>query len=206
MPYKNGRLPKSALTEIQPGAFLATKTARAWKQLVAAAKKNLGRSISAANPAGAYRSAAAQHAMHLAGAGDDILAKLHWGLNPHSTVAIADDPWGTHQDGTRIDIIGTPIDARFLALAKKYGFSREFGAKDPNHFLHDGKTATSPIIAAVTPRATPKPKKLSVKVRAGDTLDKIATANRTTKARLLLLNPTIVDPDLVRLGQSIRVR
>jgi hypothetical protein len=36
--------------------------------------------------------------------------------------------------------------------APEFGFFREFGDKDPNHFHHDGFTAVEPLIAAVSGR------------------------------------------------------
>jgi LysM repeat protein len=44
-----------------------------------------------------------------------------------------------------------------------------------------------------------------VTVRAGDTLERIAAHTGTTVARLTRLNPGI-DPDVLRVGQRVRVR
>jgi LysM repeat protein len=44
-----------------------------------------------------------------------------------------------------------------------------------------------------------------VTVRAGDTLERIAARTGTTVARLTRLNPGI-DPDVLRVGQRVRVR
>lgn len=205
-----GLLKSSELTTVQGSMQLSTKTARAWKRLQAAAKSKLKRNIAIAGPAGAYRSAAVQNAMHQAGGPSGTRAqRIRWGLNPASSVSIAAHPGGSHEKGTRVDIVGTPIDAAFLKLAKQYGFTREFGAADPNHFEHDGKTATAPTIAAVKPA----PKKITYTVRSGDTLSGIAAKYSNTAAHkadldvddLLRLNPQIHDADKISVGDKIRV-
>jgi hypothetical protein len=142
MAYANGRVPRSALRrayKFNNGtyALLATTTARDFKRLKAAAKKQLGRNIGIPAPAGAYRSYATQASMHHAGSKDGTYAdRVRWGLNPNSVVAIASAGYSTHGLGKSVDIIGTPMDDKFLALAKKYGFTRTFGSRDPNHFGH----------------------------------------------------------------------
>jgi hypothetical protein len=141
MAYANGRVPARALARVQKTAIgymrLEKKTARDYKRLKAAAKKTLGRTISIAGPFGAYRSYSVQQGMHHAGsAAGTAKDRIYYGLNPNSVVAIAGAGYSTHGYGKSVDIVGTVMDDKFLALAKKYGFTRTFGSRDPNHFGH----------------------------------------------------------------------
>lgn len=208
MSYPIGHLPASALAQVQAGIYLAKPTAARYRALQAEAKSKLHRIISIAQPAGGYRSEADQDAMHHAGSAAGTAAeRARWGLNPNSTVAIASHPGGTHETGTRVDIVGTPIDAAFLALAAKYGFVREFGAADPNHFIDRG-TYTVPVVKKIAAAVTSK--KVVVTVLPGQTLSGIAAAHSTatkvlTVAKLLSLNPGIHDANRIKAGQKVRV-
>lgn len=137
----NGRLNlKTDLTVVQRSAIglpqirLAKKAATDWKMLKIAAKKKLGRTISIAKPGGGYRSWNVQNEMYLGSKGNVRLAKK-WGLNPRSSVPLAGPGNSSHGFGTRVDIVGTPIDGAFLRLARDFGFTLEFGPRDPNHFI-----------------------------------------------------------------------
>lgn len=195
---ENGKLPATALTTVQGTIQLSTPTATAYRALAAAAKTRLGRTISIATPEGGYRSYSVQAAMHDAGAHGPASARIKWGLNPNSTVAIAAAGYSSHGLGTRVDVVGSPMDSAFLNLAKTYGFTREFGASDPNHFEHDGKTA----ITAPKPAAAKK----YVTVVKGNTLSGIAAAHKITLARIEALNPQVKAPSyVIRVGDKIRV-
>lgn len=198
-----GALKSSELTTVQAGIQLSKSTAARFKLLKTAAKKQLGRSISIAQPAGGYRSAAVQNAMHHAGSSAGSKAeRARWGLNPASIVAIASHPYGTHESGTRVDIVGTAMDARFIALAATFGFVREFGSADPNHFLDKG---TYKLTVAKKVTASVVSKKVTVKIVGGDTLSKIAAAHHTTVAKILSLNPSIKSANAIYVGQTVRV-
>lgn len=201
MTNETGRLPASTLQLVQAGIYLAKPQARALTRLQAAAKK-LGHTVTVARPAGGYRPAAVQNAMHHAGSPDGTAAeRIRWGLSTVSTVAIAEHPYGTHETGTRVDLL---VDGRvctavwFIALAAQYGFTREFGASDPNHFEHDGRTATALVVI-------PKPKPKTIRVKSGDTLGEIAARAKLTLSAILALNPAIDDPDRIYVGQTIRI-
>jgi len=56
----------------------------------------------------------------------------------------------------------------------------------------------------VEPTETPCPP-TDHTVKAGDTLSKIAAANRVTVQMILDINPQITDPDVIEVGQVIRI-
>jgi lysozyme len=64
----------------------------------------------------------------------------------------------------------------------------------------------SGIAPAPAPTPAPQPTRLYHTVARGDTLTAIARRYGTTVARLLILNPTIRDPDLIYADQRLRVR
>lgn len=137
----NGRVSRAALARVQKGPLgwmhLERRTARDFKRLRAAAKRRLGRRISIAAPAGAYRSYATQAAMkHAASSRGTWRERRHWGLNPNSTASLASAGYSTHGYGKSVDIVGTPIDSKFKALARAYGFRLTIPG-DPNHFGHN---------------------------------------------------------------------
>lgn len=57
---------------------------------------------------------------------------------------------------------------------------------------------------AQTPGEMPKPP-INVVVQPGDSLEKIATQNKTTYNRLFDANPQVVDPDIIHPGDNIRI-
>lgn len=98
----------------------------AWK----AASIKAGRLIYIVEPAGAYRNAWVQN--------DMVDNPWRYNLNPNSTIPFS--RYGqSHGWGNRVDIGGDLAWA--IANAARFGWTREFGAKDPNHFVHDGRTA-----------------------------------------------------------------
>jgi murein DD-endopeptidase MepM/ murein hydrolase activator NlpD len=70
---------------------------------------------------------------------------------------------------------------------------------------HTDPTAYLDIFFASESKIEPKKeiKAKTVKVKAGDTLSKIAQANKLTLDQLLELNPSIKNPNLIQVGQTI---
>lgn len=201
----NGRLTASELTTVQAGIKLATKTAKRFALLKAEAKKKYGWTIAIAPPGGGYRSFAVQGEMRLASMGNTALA-AKWHLNPHSSVPLAKAGGSSHGFGTRMDIVGAPLNGTFFALAAKYGFVREFGSADPNHFMDTG---TYKVTVATTVKAATVSKKTYYVVKSGDTLTSIAKHYSTPKKtltvkHLIALNPGI-KPDKIQIKQKVRV-
>ena len=82
-------------------------------------------------PAGAYRPAWVQN--------DMVENPKAWNLNPASSIKFS--RYGqSHGWGNRIDI-NTAAVAWMLRRGQEFGWVREYGARDPNHFKHDGVTA-----------------------------------------------------------------
>jgi hypothetical protein len=200
----NGRLSAAQLYPIQSGLYLSVKTGRAFKRLQAAAKKRHW-IITAARVAGAYRSVAVQKAIQDAFDSNDPRRKAEWNLDPISRVRPADPGTSNHGWGISVDVVGVEIvdgelDPDFRALAKKYGFTFPYKKSDPRHAVHDGKTASLPIVAP-----SKKAQKTYVLVRRNDTLSGIASRYRTTIRHLLTLNPSIDDANRIYVGQKVRV-
>lgn len=134
----NGKLDQSELMYIRgiPMGLLSGKAVAAMNR---DCLKEIGLGIWPAAPHGGYRSLAVQ----ALGVG---------GKNSASTISIAAVGKSTHGLGTRVDIGSMPpandlnrfgADGKLrrawlLAKASNYGFTREFGEADPNHFKHDG--------------------------------------------------------------------
>jgi hypothetical protein len=142
----NGRLTEGELTAVG-GILLSNSTARAWQAMVDAAQAEAGISLTIARPAGGYRSFFLQ--------GDMKRNPGAYGLNPASSVSLAAPGNSTHGFGTRVDI-GSFSGARaawVLANCDRFGFTREFGAADPNHFKHNGVTIGGVINTSGTSKA-----------------------------------------------------
>jgi hypothetical protein len=142
----NGRLTEGELTAFG-GILLSNSTARAWQAMVDAAEAEAGISLTIARPAGGYRSFFVQ--------GDMKRNPGAYGLNPASSVSLAAPGNSTHGFGTRVDI-GSFSGARaawVLANCDRFGFTREFGAADPNHFKHNGVTIGGVITTSGTSKA-----------------------------------------------------
>jgi hypothetical protein len=91
-----------------------------------------------------YRDLKTQQIFYDASRGNVADAKLA-DLNPDSRTAIAAPGGSSHGWGDRVDLLfnGSSDPSKLdLALANHFGFTREFQAADPNHFQHDGRTAT----------------------------------------------------------------
>lgn len=137
---KNGQLTSSELANVG-GMQLATSTAQAWQAMVEAAEAD-GIALSIVRPAGAYRSLFVQ--------GDMKKNPAAYNLNPASSVNIAAPGLSTHGDGRSVDISSFSGKRRVWVLANgaRFGFTRPFGEKDPNHFHHDGTAPMgAPVIA-----------------------------------------------------------
>lgn len=133
MAYPNGQLPSSALTQVE-GMFLAKGTARAYIRLCAAAKK-AGHSIFIYGPAGAYRDLKVQREIRL----PQFAKKYNVNSGTGWTFAAVGE--SNHGEGRAADI--GPDSARTWLRAHGHEFGFAFPiARDPNHALHDGKTAT----------------------------------------------------------------
>lgn len=105
---------------------IAAASYLAWKSAAAEA----GRPIYIVEPAGAYRSAWVQN--------DMVDNPWRYNLNPNSTVTFG-RTGQSHGWGNRVDIGGDLAWA--IANAARFGWTREYGTRDPNHFVHDGRTA-----------------------------------------------------------------
>lgn len=128
----NGRIASSALTVVEDDDRLIHSAANAYLALKRAAAA-AGRYIAIAEPAGAYRTYEVQVDMHL--------NPDRYALNPDFTGTLAAAGTSGHGDGNCIDIVGDL--AWVIANAYRFGWSRPL-RNDPNHFQHDGSTATTP--------------------------------------------------------------
>lgn len=133
----NGRLPTQLLASVN-GQLVTRPTADAWNRMVsAAADVKLGLWVTAG---GGYRDIEAQRQLWLAGSA--------------SGIAVAKPGYQTHGWGDRIDVgkfgpnwgaEGIRRERWLLAHAPGFGFTREFGSIDPNHFKYTPvKTSTQP--------------------------------------------------------------
>jgi hypothetical protein len=130
----NGKLTSDELSNVG-GMQLANSTARAWEAMVDAAKAD-GITLAIVRPAGAYRSYFVQ--------GDMKKNPSAYNLSTASSVAIAGPGYSTHGLGNAVDVSAC-TGARLAWMLKngpRFGFTRTFGARDPNHFGHDGTVPT----------------------------------------------------------------
>lgn len=226
MTSPNGRLTEAELVHVSAVETLSVLTARAYRHLVIAGHA-AGIKVSLASPGAAYRSFEVQDEMRRGSLGDRALA-AKWGLNPNSSVPLASAGYSTHGTGTRVDLLfngsSWPTTAE-LALAAHYGFTREFGADDPNHFRHDGRTAIQPLSDAQVAAAhlyphedgKPSPKPASSApgaafasphyhvVKSGETVGAMAAYYGTSVAAITAWNH-LADPNRISVGQRLRVR
>lgn len=133
----NGRVPLSALVEVQSGIWLEPSTAAAWSRMVAAASAE--RVILAVALGGGYRDMAAQRKLYKAGSA--------------SGIAVAEPGKQSHGLGTRLDVAGfTGVRKTWVqANAPRFGFSFEFGSKDPNHLAYTGTQPSQEEETAMKP-------------------------------------------------------
>jgi hypothetical protein len=144
MGYPNGQIPSTALRSIGHGDELLAPTANAYKSLVLLGSV-LGWDIRPASGVGSgYRSIQVQKEYWDAAHGNSADQRLV-GLSSRSTVNVASPGTSSHGDGQKVDLVFNGSDmpsADQIALANHCGFVRQFGANDPNHFAHDGRTMT----------------------------------------------------------------
>lgn len=140
--YPNGRVPVGALTELSHGFLLLNSVANAYRGWHAASRLHGVRIDPVDSYGSGYRSLAVQKVFWEAGQGNRVAAAMA-NLDPDLKVNIAVPGYSSHGTGTRADVLFNhhSPDASNIALAKKYGFTREFGNDDTNHFRHDLKTA-----------------------------------------------------------------
>jgi hypothetical protein len=111
--------------------LIATAAASFFRMRAAAAAD--GVTISIVEPAGAYRTAWVQN--------DMVDRPWLYNLNPNSTVKFS--RYGqSHGWGNRFDANSAAVPW-LLRRGAEFGWIREYGARDPNHFKHDGVTAIS---------------------------------------------------------------
>lgn len=136
----NGAMPSSQLTTVERGMKLRNDTAKAYLAMKAEARRDGYSYFGIAYDAGAYRSLWLQRDMHTHPAAHN--------LSKASSVSIAAPGLSSHGTGDRVDLIGAPL-SYIIALAGRYGFKREFGGADPNHF-QDHHTWRAPVKVAKT--------------------------------------------------------
>jgi len=149
----NGQWPSSLLVTVEDNDQLRATAAMAYLAMKAAARRD-GVTLGIAEPAGAYRSLAVQRDMR------DNPGKYN--LNPGSKVGLAAVGKSTHGEANRVDIY--PGNAWAIRNAARFGFYREFGADDPNHYKHDGVTAVA-AVGTVESISYPKESNMPVKIQ-----------------------------------------
>jgi hypothetical protein len=130
---RNGRLSEDGIrlvTVEDNDQLIATAAASFFAMRAAAAAE--GVTLSIVEPAGAYRSAWVQN--------DMVDNPGRYNLNPKSIIKFGRSGQ-SHGWGNRIDVNSAAVPW-MLRNATRFGWSREYGARDPNHFKHDGVTAT----------------------------------------------------------------
>jgi hypothetical protein len=152
---RNGNLRDDELVWCQL-VRLSPGTANAFTEMDRACFAETSLHLWPALPIGGYRDWATQVDMRL--------HPKNYGLNPDSTASIARAGESTHGLGQAVDIgsvapmsnllkYGPDGQKRrewLLANASRFGFKRIFGEVDPNHFQHDGYTATGYSIRPAT--------------------------------------------------------
>lgn len=136
MAHRNGFVPSWA-RRTYLGVSLLKATANAAERLVTAAKRD-GVKIDIFLPAGGYRSYWMQGDMKNPSKRAKYNISSDFNLNLLS--APGSSPHGT---GNAVDFRGG--SGWLQKNAHKFGFSWPLRERDPNHWVHDGKTASSPI-------------------------------------------------------------
>lgn len=140
----NGRLTDAELQVVEDNDRLNHRTANAFRRARAAWYASGGSGPCIVEPAGAYRSWQVQYDMK-----HGIPSFAYWNLNPNSKAGLASAGSSTHGLGDRFD--ATPgFNAFLLRRGREFGFYREFGANDPNHWRHDGVTAAGVSVTAIS--------------------------------------------------------
>lgn len=146
----NGRLPAASLVVVQGSERLVPAAAAAWRALVEAAARD--RVAVWITVGGSYRDLKAQRRLFQVGSA--------------SGIRVAEPGYQTHGWGDRVDVgsfgqgfglAGRTRERWLLANAARFGFTREFGAADPNHFKHTEETRMGQRITktAAKRRTTP---------------------------------------------------
>jgi len=129
---RNGYLAEDGirLVTVEDDDQLIATAAASFVTMRAAAARD-GVALKIVEPAGAYRSAWVQ--------ADMVDHPERWNLNPDSVIGFS--RYGqSHGWGNRFDANSAAVPW-LLKHAADYGWTREYGARDPNHFKHDGVTA-----------------------------------------------------------------
>jgi hypothetical protein len=130
---RNGYLAEDGLklvTVEDDDRLIATSAAAFLAAKAAAARDGVGLWI--VEPAGAYRPYSTQYGMYY--------HPEQYNLNPKNSLKGAAPGYSTHGWGNRVDVNAAGL-AWMIANGHKFGWTREFGSADPNHFKHDGRTA-----------------------------------------------------------------
>lgn len=147
-----GHLTQSQLVEVEPGVFLATRQARAYRRVKAAFRAR-GKTFTPVNRFSAYRSESTQNGMADASrTSRGSAARAHYNLSSTSTVTVAYHPNGSHEDGRALDFLinGSSAypNASDRALLAKHGWKFQFGTADQNHVRHNNVSSTLPVTRA----------------------------------------------------------
>lgn len=143
MAYANGQVPTTALANIGPGTQLVKPAANAYKTL-ALLGHMFGWTIKPAAGVGSgYRNLALEALFYKASHGDKAAIDATQ-LSGSSIIRVAAPGYSSHGWGDRLDLVFNGSDhptSGQIALANHCGWTREFGEDDPNHFMHNGRTA-----------------------------------------------------------------
>lgn len=153
----NGRLTASELVTVEDNDQLAPRAASAFWIARDAWYRDGGGGSCIVEPAGAYRSWQVQYDMK-----HGIPSYAYWNLNPSSKAGLASPGSSTHGTGSRFDATGG-FNNFMLRRGRAFGYTREFGANDPNHWKHDGITASANVGGAST--VVPPQRKLAMTAR-----------------------------------------
>ncbi len=129
---RNGYLAEDgiALVTVEDDDQLIATAAASYLAMKAAAARDRV-ALAIVEPAGAYRRAWIQN--------DMVDHPERYNLNPASTILFG--RYGqSHGWGNRIDVNSAALPW-MLRNAARFGWTREYGTRDPNHFKHDGVTA-----------------------------------------------------------------
>jgi len=133
----NGRLTDGELEYVEDNDRLAHRAASAFGMARSAWYSEGGSGSCIVEPAGAYRDWNTQYNMKYG-----IPSYAFWNLNAGSKIGLAGPGSSSHGTGTRFDAAGG-FNNFMLRRGRAFGYTREFGANDPNHWKHDGVTASA---------------------------------------------------------------
>lgn len=147
-----GHLTNKQLVEVEPGVFLATRQARAYRRVKAAFRAK-GKNFKPVNEFSGYRSEHVQNGMADASRSrQGSAARRKYELSATSTVPVSYHPNGSHEFGTALDFLidgssAYPSEADRKLLAK-HGWKFQFGKHDQNHVKHDNIHSVTPVTRA----------------------------------------------------------